>query len=420
MAVPKGPMKLRSKLVLQWIGDGFFDINSFTCSLRKRNLSFLLSLHPVLAVCCVCWGFAFEYFGEGFIEWAWICRRSNSAWCWVAAKTFFREFCLVCLVSWGNMDQWWSSPAKRFDTAGSLASMGFLQVWCVAPLLFDQSFLPSKRQCLKPVKPCWHVDGDVLVPYTMDSLWCQVQEQFLGDLLILRAAKPIAAGEAGLVFQWNPVMEIQWIWKSCLLIHWMNFHWISIDFPLNFPLISHWLNRWTHWISHWFPIGWTVEPIEFPLIFHWLNPSISIWEISPLGFPIPLNPSNGTQQRNNVSTSGSRSCWCRMCRPSSFWAQDVSGLTVVGGMLELWSCSKAVKLKHTPGIYSLTLISYPWIFWICFQKNVSIKQLKLFMRPRHIRRQHLSATFQFSCTSVPIPLWNLLLMVQKFCTTWDV
>ena len=45
-----------------------------------------------------------------------------------------------------------------------------VQVWCVAPLLFDQSFLPSKRQCLKPVKPCWHVDGDVLVPYTMDSL----------------------------------------------------------------------------------------------------------------------------------------------------------------------------------------------------------------------------------------------------------
>ena len=33
----------------------------------------------------------------------------------------------------------------------------------MAPLLFDQSFLPSKRQCLKPVKPCnTHVDGDVL------------------------------------------------------------------------------------------------------------------------------------------------------------------------------------------------------------------------------------------------------------------
>ena len=38
----------------------------------------------------------------------------------------------------------------------------------------------------------------------------QVQEQFLGDLLILRAAKPIAAGEAG--SRWN-LMAQKVIWS---------------------------------------------------------------------------------------------------------------------------------------------------------------------------------------------------------------
>ena len=83
----------------------------------------------------------------------------------------------------------------HFDTARFPCSHGFLQVWCVAPLLFDQSFLPSKRHGLKPfLKQC---NGWLFRAGAIHGISCQVQEQFLGDLLILRAAKPIAAGEAG-------------------------------------------------------------------------------------------------------------------------------------------------------------------------------------------------------------------------------